>query len=189
MGYQVGKSNWRSFEEARAFIHQFQLKSKTEWADWTKTDAKPLDIPTNPPKVYKEEGWNSWGDWLGTGTIAPFNYVYLPFEEARDFVRQLYLKNGKEWSDWLKTDLRPNNIPSDPYKIYKKSGWQGLGDWLGTGSVANQNRTFLSFEEARDFVHRLNLKNEKEWRKWVKSESRVENIPTNPANTPFPVKE
>jgi len=177
----VGKTNWRSFEKARTFVRQLQLKSKVEWSDWTKNNVKPDDIPANPSSVYKNEGWNGWGDWLDTGTVAPQNREFLPFKKARDFVHQLQLKNGKEWADWVKTDSRPHDIPSNPYKVYKEHGWKGLGDWLGTGTIANQNRIYSPFEEARNFVHNLKLKNEKEWRIWVKSEAKPHNIPTNPA--------
>ena len=29
---------------------------------------------------------------------------------------------------------------------YKNKGWNNWGDWLGTGVVANQNKSFLSFD-------------------------------------------
>ena len=31
----------------------------------------PADIPANPNRTYKNNGWNGFGDWFGTGTIAP----------------------------------------------------------------------------------------------------------------------
>lgn len=30
----------------------------------------PVDIPAGPSNTYAEKGWLSWGDWLGTGTLA-----------------------------------------------------------------------------------------------------------------------
>ena len=176
----MGKSNWRSFEEARVFVHQFQLKSKTEWTSWTKTDAKPLDIPTNPPRAYKDEGWNGWGDWLGTGTIAPFDRVYRPFKEARDFVRQLQLKSHKEWMNWTKTDVKPDDIPANPLSVYKDQGWESWGDWLGTSMIATQNRVYRPFEEARTFVHQLKLTSGKEWKDLAKTRNKPDDIPANP---------
>ena len=62
--------------------------------------------------------------------------------------------------------MRENNIrdiPSDPAKVYKNTGWISRGDWLGTGRTANQNREFLPYDKARKYVCSLNLKNEKEW--------------------------
>jgi len=43
-----------------------------------------------------------------------------------------------------------------------------MGDWLGTGTVANINRKFRPYEEARAYVRGLGLKNETEWRKFCK---------------------
>ena len=146
----MGKSNWRSFEEARSFVHQLQLKSQNEWREWTKSIAKPHDIPANPARTYKED-WRGFGDWLGTGTIAVFNRIYCPFEEARTFVHQFDLKSKNEWTNWAKTTAKPAYIPADPAGVYKDQGWNGWGDWLGTGAIAPFNRDYRPFEEARTY--------------------------------------
>ena len=40
------------------------------------------------------------------------------------------IKSQKDWNYFSKT-TRPNNIPSNPQKIYKDCGWVSLKDWLG----------------------------------------------------------
>ena len=76
--------NWRSYKDAKKFVHSLNLKSKNEWAEYTKSKNKPKDIPTAARTVYKkDEMWESWGDWLGTGTIATYNIQYRSFGEAR----------------------------------------------------------------------------------------------------------
>jgi hypothetical protein len=62
--------NWRPFEEARAYAQSLELKNRIEWEAWTRSAARPDDIPSNPGKVYKDKGWGSLGDWLGNGHIA-----------------------------------------------------------------------------------------------------------------------
>ncbi len=172
-------TSYRSFLEARHFVHQLNLKSRKEWTDWAKSESRPKDIPAAPSNAYKE-GWTGWGDWLGTGTIAHFNRTYRKFEEARNFVRQLELRNSQEWSDWAKNDSKPDDIPADPYSVYKDQGWLGMGDWIGTGTVAVFNRVYLSFEESRDFSRKLQLRNKNEWADWAKSDGKPDNIPANP---------
>jgi hypothetical protein len=81
---------------------------------------------------------------------------FLPFYEARAFVRMLKLKNQKEWTTYCKTGNKPAEIPYSPDRTYKKE-WKGIGDWLGTGTIANRNRTYLLFEEAKKIVHSLKL--------------------------------
>jgi hypothetical protein len=61
----------RSFKQARAFVRGLGLKSTAEWNEYCKSGKKPADIPANPRGVYLNDGWSDWGDWLGTGTIAP----------------------------------------------------------------------------------------------------------------------
>ena len=59
--------NWRSFEEARAFVQSLGIKSETEWREYRRSGQKPDDIPANPDRSYANSGWIDWGDWLGTG--------------------------------------------------------------------------------------------------------------------------
>jgi len=58
------------FEQAREFVRALGLKSEAEWTEYCKSDKKPGNIPSAPRVVYGDEGWTSWGDWLGTGRIA-----------------------------------------------------------------------------------------------------------------------
>ena len=141
------RKKFRSFEEAREFIQALGLKSNREWKRYCKGELagrmpKPKDIPTNPNLTYKDQGWKGLGDWLGTGTIAPFNREYRPFEEAREFARTLKLRNSIEWSKYCKGELegrvpKPEDIPAAPRNTYKDHGWQGFRDWLGTGTRGN----------------------------------------------------
>ena len=77
-----------------------------------------------------DNDWKGWGDWLGTGTIAPQNREYLSFEEARKFVRSLGLKNMHEWSNYAKSGSKPQEIPANPIEVYENS-WISSFDWLG----------------------------------------------------------
>ena len=65
--------------------------------------------------------------------------VWRPFDEAREFVRSLQLRNQTEWNEYCKSNKKPDDIPSSPDIIYKNDGWISLGDWLGTGSIATKN--------------------------------------------------
>ena len=58
--------SWRSFEDARAFVHVLKLKSVKEWQTYCKSGNRPSDIPSNPRSVYADTGWVGYSDWLGT---------------------------------------------------------------------------------------------------------------------------
>lgn len=124
--------DFRSFEEARQFVHTVGLKSHKEWRIWARSEARPKSIPSNPPQAYKrEKKWKGWGDWLGTGNVASSVRRYRPFKEARVFARQLRIQSVKAWYQWAKTKEKPEDIPASPPRIYKESGWVSWLDWLG----------------------------------------------------------
>jgi hypothetical protein len=79
------------------------------------------------------------------------------------------LKSAGEWNTYCKSGKKPQDIPFNPNKVYRQK-WISWGDWLGTGRIANANKTFKSFEDAREFVHSLGLKNQKGWIKEPKTE-------------------
>src|SRR5215218_9308954 len=108
----------RDFEEARAFVRSLGLKTVKEWFAYARAGDRPYDIPTYPNEAYADSGWVSWSDWIGTGTVATYNKVFRPFEEAREFARSLGLKNADEWREYCKSGQKPSYIPVAPGKIY-----------------------------------------------------------------------
>jgi hypothetical protein len=167
---------YRSFNEARAFARKLGLKSGAEWHEFCKGNlrekgALPSDIPAHPSGTYASLGWAGYGDWLGTGNVAPSLRKYRPFKEARAFVRRLGLKSGDEWTKFCKGSLPekgklPEDISGSPHRTYSDQGWLGMGDWLGTETVATHMRQYRPFEEARAFVRELGLRSEAEWKEF-----------------------
>jgi hypothetical protein len=72
-----GWINWRDFlgsdvvpfSEAREYAHKLGLTSMREWQKYTKEKGHPKGIPVASNKVYRNEGWKGWGDFLSTGNI------------------------------------------------------------------------------------------------------------------------
>jgi hypothetical protein len=170
--------NWRPFDEACEFVRAQGLKSQHEWREWCRSGQRPPDIPAAPHNVYKDQ-WRGYGHWLGTNAVAAQRRVYKPFEEARAYVRSLGLKNQAEWEKYRKSKDRPPDIPSNPNRQYPDE-WVSMGDWLGTGFVHYRYRRWRPYEEAKAFVRSLDLKSETEWREYLRSGQRPDDIPTNP---------
>ena len=118
------------FKEARAIVRELKLKTQEEWREWMKSGKRPTNIPGQPEKVYRDDGWISYPDWLDY-TSKNHGYKrgreFLPFE-------QLELKSCKEWGEWRKSGKRPSNVPSSPFKVYRNDGWISYPDWLGYSS-------------------------------------------------------
>ncbi|MDC0276966.1 DEAD/DEAH box helicase family protein [bacterium] len=178
---RLAKLSWRPFEEARAFTSKLCLKNFDQWRAFSISTNLPVDIPANPQRTYKDKGWSSWGDWLGTRTIATIFRKYRSFEKARAFSRSLKLKSYNEWRKFCKTQKFPKDIYTNPQIQYEGKGWAGWGDWLGTGNIAFKKRELLNFIDARSFARTLKLKNSYEWNLYVKNQNLPYNIPANPA--------
>ena len=167
---------YRSFKAARAFVHRLGLKSEHEWRKYKSAGKKPTDIPAGPDRVYAKDGWSGWGNWLGTGRRRG---GWQPFKKARNFVRRLGLKSSGEWFDYCKSGRKPVDIPTIPSQTYAGTGWAGVGDWLGTGTLATSQRQYRPFKKARAFVHALGLKSSGEWLDYCRSGKKPNDIPAN----------
>ena len=186
------------FEEAREFARSLDLFTMASWEKLVKSDERPKNIPYAPDQTYKGK-WRGWKDWLRKtdevisehlvpiddteiskaidSEIDKIGSEFLPYEQAREFVRKLGLKGQKEWFAYAKSNDRPKNIPSAPFQIYHES-WTGFADWLGTTRI--RPTSFLPFEEAREYVRKLGVKGQAEWDKFVTSGKKPVGIPAQP---------
>jgi superfamily II DNA or RNA helicase len=79
----------------------------------------------------------------------------------------------------------PDFIPSNPERTFKEQGtWpkkNGWGDFLGTGRIANQDREFVSYDQASKFYIENGVKTSKGLRTFTKNNVIPDNIPRDPA--------
>ena len=168
------------FEEAKQFIHRLGFERKQQWTDWKKAGKRPAFIPSSPERAYKDTGWISWHDWLG--------FSFMSFTAARTYMRRLGLKNRDEYWAWLRSGKRPKTIPYSPEKVYKRTGWIDLGDWLGTGNTGQQKKKRMPYEQAKKYVQALGIKTQHEFFEWRKSGQRPDTIPPDPNKSYFEFK-
>jgi hypothetical protein len=165
---------WRSFTDGRAFARGLKLDGKRGWEVWSKSGQRPSDIPGRPDLTYRDDGWVSWPDWLGSERVA-----WKSFTDGRAFARGLKLDGKKGWEVWSKSGQRPSDIPSRPDLTYRDDGWVSWPDWLGSGGSAARD-SMLPFTVGRAYARKLKLKTQKEWCEWSKSGQRPSNIPSSP---------
>ena len=92
------------------------------------------------------------------------------------------LKNWDEWREHTKSKNFPKDIPTSPLRTYKKE-FEGLGEFLGTGTIANQLRKYRSYQEAKKYARSLKLKSMKEWKEHTKSKNFPKDIPKEPSSS------
>jgi superfamily II DNA or RNA helicase len=173
----LSKFQWMSFEEAREFVRTLNLKSGEEWKKYCLSNKSINNIPKTPLVVYKNSGWISMGDWLGTGRIASNKIIYRDFEDARNFAQMLNLKTSEQWKTYCSSGNLPTDIPRNPHQTYKGKGWIGFGNWLGTNRLANFDIIYMPFDDAKKIVRELGIKSANEWRRYCKSGNKPSNIP------------
>ena len=93
------------------------LKKTNDWREYCKLNKVPSDIPKEPHLRYRNRGWRSWGDWLGTGAIANRLRKYRSFDDTRKFVRSLGLESQSDWVRFSKSDKMPRDIPVGAYNL------------------------------------------------------------------------
>ena len=72
------KKQFRSFEDAREFAQSLGLKGVKKWREYCISGNKPSDISSSPHMIYKNKGWTTWGDFLGSGRVADQYKQYRP---------------------------------------------------------------------------------------------------------------
>ncbi len=121
---------YRRYEEARKFVIKLGLKRFNEWQEFCKSGKKPDDVPSRPERTYKDKGWKSWKEWLGS-TSYSYDRYHLRFKDAREYARSTGIKRVQEWYDFCKSGSKNPHVPSNPSKVYRSDGWKGMKDWLG----------------------------------------------------------
>ena len=183
LGHSRRIGGWRHFNDAREYARKLNLHSHKEWRALTKDRTHtnrhrlPDDIPSYPNNVYEE--WNGWWDWLGTGNRRG---SWRSFSSARTLSRKLGLTSEAQFIRWRRGHLKhrikcPIDMPMHPDRVYPEfNGWP---DFLGFTPI-----TWLPFDQARRFVHRLKLRNQKDYRDWVTGRLSGRGLPVKPDNIP-----
>ena len=132
---RVRSSNYqyRSYADACAFVRALGIRTYDEWwaycrGELSEHGRRPLDIPSNPPRAYREQGWVSWGDFFGTGNIQHSRIRRRSFPAMRAFVSRLGLPTGAEFVRAKRDGRIPKHIPT---RIDQHPDWKGWADFLG----------------------------------------------------------
>lgn len=133
------ESKYLPYAEARALIAPENFASIKEYTAWWEVN-KPAGVPKRPDRVYKDFKWTAYLNKEIDDRFKKKDYrsMYLTYEEARRYARQLGIENAKQWDDFCKAGKNPKNIPRYPHLIYQYrkddpewGKWFSWEDWLG----------------------------------------------------------
>jgi len=168
---------WLTYEECQKFAQKNNITSQREWEKFGKSGKRPSVIPSHPNRKFPKQ-WTTWPDFLGMDRIANQNMKFKSFKDARSFTISLNLKTQSAWKKYWRINKIPKDIPVAPDIFYKKQGtWISWGDWLGTGTIANQDRVYLSVVEAKPVIKKLckeyQIVRGSDWPKFAKTHKKL----------------
>jgi hypothetical protein len=134
------KRTFRSLAAARAYMRTQGLRNAEAWRAWCAAGHRPADIPAHPDAAYRGLGWVSWGDFLGTGNVAPLRVRRRSFAAMRAFVRRLGLRTRSEY----RAAWHDGRIPQDiPLMLHRHPEWKGWADFLGPSYTGRRPRAAI----------------------------------------------
>lgn len=109
------------------------------------------------------------------------NHKWRSFENAIKWVHSKNIQNKIDWKKICQSKNFPDDIPKTPMHVYvKELKGKGMGYWYGTNKKSTHDIDWRPFKEARKYVHKLELQNTNEFRKWAKTNQKPQDIPSAP---------
>lgn len=182
---RIGACRFRTYAGARAFASALGLSNPSQWESFCRGEMnhlgrRPTDVPRHPDRTYGD-AWKGWRDFLRGGEVR-----WRRFEDARSWAREQLLSSEKEWRKLAAGQLPgkrlPRDIPAEPERGYRHTGWNGWASWLGS---VGEGR-FLPFRRARAFARSLELEGVAQWWAFCRGKlveekgTKPRNIPTSP---------
>jgi len=108
------------------------------------------------------------------------NTTYLPFEEAREFVRGEMIPSRGKYLEWYDRN-NPKVVPRFPYRVYTEE-WVSWNDFLGNNNKFNEKigTKWRDLNEAVLWVHSLRLGGFQEWLAYCRDNDLPADIPARP---------
>ena len=170
--FSYHKLNWIRLSQEQNIEIVFEIIEECTIYNWEEREIYWINF-------YKENGHRLTN--LLIGGRSPQMILYkLTYDEAKIISRSLNIKTTLNWRLLSKYKKMPNELPKRPDEYYKYSGWVSWSDWLGTEIVSNKNKIFLQYEDAKNFVKKLNLGSNLEWTIYCNSGEKPNNIPSAP---------
>ena len=177
------KSKLKLFKEAQKLARSTGVKSKQHYRQLRADGLLPDSVPWNPNKTYENKGWTTWGDFTGSGNVSHKSKKLLSFEDAQKIAQSMKIKSKQHYRQLRADGLLPDGMPSNPSKTYENKGWTTWGDFHGRGNVANKNKNFVSFQNARKLVQSMKIESSLQYRQMKKEGLLPDNMPASPDKT------
>lgn len=185
----LGNKEYLSYEEARDYVRALNIRPTNQagWIKYWQNATIPNNIPIQPQQRYQRYLQKIGKRFIWKNFLMGAKNRYRPFDDAREFVKNLHLQNDKEWKDYTTGRLKetkgekPSDIPPDPEARYRAE-WKGMPYWLGRTDIEG----WLPYDQALKLVQEkmkdLDIQGQKGWKFLCASGQLPDGIPTVPQN-------
>ena len=169
-----------SYKEAKKLVRSHNIKISADYYSFYKTYENKHLIPAIPNRSYKNKGWKNWIDFLGTNRGV--SSEYLNYTDARKIAKKLKCKSLSEYIIIGKKNKLPYGLPKYPGKRVYGKDWVSLGDFLGTGRIADQYKKdiFVKFNEAKKTIKKFKLNRYVDFLNLIQFKKKPNTIPSSP---------
>ena len=165
--------NYYDYKKARVVVRKLNFKGQKDFQTYVYKN-KISKIPSGPAKYYRNSGWKSWGDFLGTGREK---VEFENFDKTMLLAKKLKLKTNKDWLKYYNLGKIPKNFTKQPDSYFKKLGqWKGWPFFLGK----KNHYTLKTYDEAKLFLKKLNIKKITDFKSLHRKKKIPDDIPLNP---------
>lgn len=166
------------YEVLKSQVRKLKISSRKSWEKFYEDNKETLNknTPKYPDRAYKQKGWISWGDFLGTGYVATQIRKYIQFNEAREYARSFNLNSISQWDKMYSKGKIRKDVPRYPQKTYKDEGWTDFEDFL---NYVNEKQDWMSYDEARKYIKNFKFNS------YTECVNYFRNNPKKPKNFPL----
>ena len=179
---------WCTYDEAKACLSTLDSPpaSGSDYLQKYTSGLIPKTLPKYPESTYRNKGWKSWGDFLGSGLVANQKMTFASYDEAKLIIQSIDVRptSSSEYKRLAKAKSLPALLPSNAPHVYKNKGWAGWGDYLGTGAISTQDRNFLSYDEAKIIISEMSAPptSQKEYQRLARENKLPPGVPHSPSD-------
>lgn len=166
---KIKRTKYWSYDKCVSYLKKFKF-SINEFRLHLRNNKEVL-IPTRPEKVFKE--FKSFSNFLGNGNDKT---EYFSHDECIIFLRKFNIKTVRKFREFR----FKNNwtfIPSNPEVYYKE--FKTYNVFLSNNSLSSKTRTYLSYNESKDYISKFNFKFLDDYKNYVKN-NKLNFLPLQP---------
>lgn len=140
------KKTYLTYEDAQRVVKENKIKTALEYNSFY----KEYNLPSDPSKSYRGNGWIDWYNFLGVNKKN-----YPKYKAAKTIVQDNNVKSIEQY----KSCYKKLGLPLHPQRHYKDKGWVNWIDFFGKKVI-----TYPSYIEAQEKVKKNDIKSSVEYK-------------------------